>query len=337
MTPQAMGGLAVANLVPPSSCPRCLASFNGRSWYSWLAHKGLHSLADRYFCGNLSKAAERLARNGLARQDPAPWNGAFKHKPIKPYISKEPTVKTDFSQIQFNEEEHRYFLDGKELTSVTAKIKEFQTPFDRDRIAQRTAEKQGRTVAEILAEWEAKGEKGRKLGKIVHAHIEETLSRNGNKQAGQLALDPFLSLNLKLPEIEAFDNLWRQTVPTVSWCQEHVEWIIGDAELGIAGTVDTVLFSHQTKKYHIWDWKTGKFDLNNKWQNLLEPFDYLDASKFNIYSLQVSLYRLIIERNTGLELGDSYLVHLSHPTMGYEVHRAIDLRERLLAWLEIPF
>ncbi len=336
MTPaiQSLGGLALASKVPPPRCPRCLASFRGRSWYSWLAHKGLHGLADRYFSGSLAKAAERLARNGLARQDVAPWNGAFKHKPIKSFIAKEPQVKTDFSQIKFDAEAHRYFLDGKELTGVTDYLRQFQPPFDRERIARRSAEKEGRTVAEVLAEWDAKGEKGRKIGLAVHAHIEQILRQNGN---GQLNFDPLLTYNLKLPEIENFDRFWSQIAPSVSWCQEHIEWIIGDAELGIAGTVDMVLFSHQTNKYHVWDWKTGKFDLNNKWQSLLTPFDYLDASKFNIYSLQVSLYRLLIERNTGLELGDSYIVHLSHPTSGYEVHRAIDLRERLLDYLEVPF
>lgn len=332
MTPQALGGLALSSKVPPVRCPRCYADFRGRSWYSWLAHKGLHGLADRYFSGSLAKAAERLARNGLARQDVAPWNGAFKHKPIKPFIPQEPKMQTDFSQIEFNKDAHRYFIGGQELTSVTTYLKRFQEPFDRDRIAKRSAEKEGRTVAEVLAEWDAKGEKARKIGLSVHTYIEETLKKNGQRQ---MTLDPFLTFNLKLPEIEAFDSFWNKARLEFSWCMEHIEWIIGDAELGLAGTCDTMLYSHQTKKYHIWDWKTGSLDLYNKWQNLLPPFSVLSACKLNIYSLQVSLYRLIIERNTGLELGDSYIVHLSHPTNGYEVHRAVDLRERLMEHFKI--
>lgn len=335
MTPaiQSLGSKALASKSPPARCPRCYADFRGRSWYSWLAHKGLHGLADRYFGGSVSKAAERLARNGLARQDVAPWNGAFKHKPIKPFIPQEAEMQTDFTQIEFNKDAHRYFIGEQELTGVTDYLKRFQPPFDRDGIARRSAEKEGRTKAEVLAEWDAKGEKARKIGLAVHSHIEQTLRQNGGN--GQMTLDPFLTLNLKLPEIEAFDNLWRQTRLTVSWCMEHVEWIIGDVKLGLAGTVDTMLYSHQTKKYHIWDWKTGNLDLYNKWQNLLPPFEDLSACKLNIYSLQVSLYRLIIERNTDLELGDSYIVHLSHPTNGYEVHRAVDLRERLLDYMKI--
>jgi len=328
MTPaiQSLGGKALVSKVPPNRCPRCLASFRGRSWYSWLAHKGLHGLADRYFSGNLSQAAEHLARNGLARQDTAPWNRAFKYKPIKPFILQEPKMQTDFTQIKFNADQHRYFLNGRELTSVTTKIKEFQKPFDRDGKARRVAEKEGRNVAEVLAEWEASGERGRRLGITVHEHIQKTLLGTEN---GQLALDPFMGLSTKLPEIVSFDRFWSQLAPLVSYCKEHVEWVIGDEELGVAGTVDTMLFSPETGKYHLWDWKTGKFDLNNRWENLLRPFAHLDACKLHIYSLQVSLYRLIIERNTGLDLGDSYLVHLTEN--GHQVHRAIDLREKLLA------
>jgi hypothetical protein len=50
---------------------------------AWLGHLGLHGLADKYFDGDIKAAQTRLRRNGLARQDPAPWNGAWpKYKPV---------------------------------------------------------------------------------------------------------------------------------------------------------------------------------------------------------------------------------------------------------------
>lgn len=335
MLPQALGGLAVKEYPFPARCPRCRVSLIGKTYHGYLGHMGLHAYADRYFGGNLSAAARQLAYNGMAATDPAPWNGAFQRrkKSAQIYQPKGATMKTDFSQIKFDADKHRYFLGDKELRSVTNYIKDYQKPFDRDRIAAKTAAKENRSVAEVLAEWAATGEQARTLGTTVHSHIEKTLRGETN---GQLTLDPFLSLNTRLPEIIAFDAFWSQLAPKVSYSKEHIEWVIGDTDLRLAGTVDTMLFSLETKKYHIWDWKTGKFDLDNKWENLLTPFDYLSAAKFNIYSLQVSLYRLIIERNTGLDLGDSYIVHLSAAN-GYQVHRAIDLRERLLDWMEVPF
>lgn len=335
MFPQSAGGLAVKSKPFPSHCPRCRASLAGKTYHGYLAHLGLHGYADRYYCGNLSAAARQLAYNGLASQDPMPYNGAFsrRKKSAQIYQAKEPTMPTDFSEIKFDADAHRYFLGDKELRSVTNFIKDFQKPFDRNGVAAKVAAKENRSIAQVVAEWEATAERARILGTTVHSHIEKVLR---GEQNGQLALDPFLSLNTKLPEIAAFDAFWSQLAPKVSYCKEHIEWIIGDAELGLAGTMDSLFLNPETKQYHIWDWKTGKFDLENKWESLLRPFDYLSASKFNIYSLQVSLYRLIIERNTGLDLGDSYIVHLSAAN-GYQVHRAIDLRERLMDCMEIWF
>lgn len=327
------GGLAVRNRTPPAMCPRCQKSFKGRSYHSYLAHKGLHGYADKYHGGDISRAAKRLALNSVAKYDPAPWNGAFKYKPATLFKPKENPVKTNFSDIRFDADAHRYYYgDDRELTAVTKELKRFQKPFDANGVAAKVAAKEGRPISAILAEWEAKGEKGRALGQAVHAHILQTLCGAPIEQA---SLDPFLSLNTVAPEINAFNVFWHNLSQKVSYLKEHVEWVIGDVELGLAGTVDAMLFSHETQKYHLWDWKTGKFGLFNQFQTLLKPFDYLDDCPLNVYSLQVSLYRLIIERNTGLELGDSYLVHLSSD--GYQVYRAVDLRERLLDALEVPF
>jgi hypothetical protein len=73
-----LGGRAIKSKVPPASCPRCGADTAGRTWHSFLGHLGLHGLADRYFDGDIEAAQRHLRKNGLARQDPAPGNGAFR-------------------------------------------------------------------------------------------------------------------------------------------------------------------------------------------------------------------------------------------------------------------
>lgn len=234
-------------------------------------------------------------------------------------------MKTDFSEIQFDADKHRYYLNGTELTGVTAKLKSLEKPFDRQGNAQRVAQREGRSVGAILADWDAKAEKSRQLGIAVHQHIKQTLcGENGYSS------DPFLSLNTKPAECVAFNTFWSQLAPQVQYSKVCIEFIVGDKELGIAGTVDAIFFSPVTGLHHIWDWKTGKFELENRFANLLPPFDDLEASKFNIYSLQVSAYHLIVERNAPFVLGDSYLVHLQ---IGHQVYKALDLRSRLLDWL----
>jgi hypothetical protein len=78
-----LGGKAVASKTPPDKCPRCDEPMTGRSWHSYLGHLGLHGLADNWFAGDVEAAQRRLRRNGLARQDPFPGNGAWpEYRPI---------------------------------------------------------------------------------------------------------------------------------------------------------------------------------------------------------------------------------------------------------------
>ena len=79
------GGKAVAKKYAPPYCPKCNKEFVWCTpWHSYLGHLALHSLADRYFGGDMRAAQKRLRENGLARQDPAPWNNAWpKYKPIQ--------------------------------------------------------------------------------------------------------------------------------------------------------------------------------------------------------------------------------------------------------------
>jgi len=79
-SPQQAGGLAVAKKEPPYRCKYkgCEKTFTfGTSWHSYLGHLGLHGVANKYFKGDIKAAQEHLRKNGLARQDPAPWNGAW--------------------------------------------------------------------------------------------------------------------------------------------------------------------------------------------------------------------------------------------------------------------
>jgi hypothetical protein len=83
--PQRAGGLAVAKkLAPTAPCPRCGKMYPFQtSWMTWLGHLGLHGLADNHFDGDIKAAQRHLRNNGLARQDPVPWNNAWpKYRPV---------------------------------------------------------------------------------------------------------------------------------------------------------------------------------------------------------------------------------------------------------------
>ncbi len=227
-----------------------------------------------------------------------------------------------FDQISFNPTYHTYTLDGKRLKNVTSLVNEVKVPFDREGISARQAKEKGVPQEFILDEWEENGRIAREKGSKTHHYILQRLT-------GAMDDDPILALNETIPEMDSFDRFWQKAQANME--ADQVEWVVGDVELGIAGTIDLVLFHRGTGLYHLFDWKTGKFEYRSEWNRfMLPPFDHLDDCHLNHYSLQLSLYKLILQRNTDITLGDSYIVHL---TDDYQIAKAIDLTEQAEAWL----
>ena len=69
-----LGGKAVKGKTPPATCPTCGQPMAGRSWHSYIGHRGLHRTADRHFAGD----AVAALRHALRHQDPNPENGAWR-------------------------------------------------------------------------------------------------------------------------------------------------------------------------------------------------------------------------------------------------------------------
>lgn len=234
--------------------------------------------------------------------------------------------KNPFSHVFFYRQTHTYVANGRRLESATKLVNSLKEPFDRDYWAAKKAEERGVSPAVIIDEWEAKAQNSRDLGTRVHEHIEKVLK--GTLQADDL----FLSFNDTPPQIIGFDSFWRRAAKVAE--PVRLEWVLGDPGLGVGGTCDALLLNKESGQYHLWDWKTNaNFKANNPFQTLKDPFDDLPDCELTIYSLQLSLYRLIIERNTDLEMGDSYILHLDDRSQ-YRVHVAEDYRERLEAWLK---
>ena len=115
----------------------------------------------------------------------------------------------------------------------------------------------------------------------------------------------------------------------------RAEVVVGDTEWGITGMIDQIFFNEKSGKLEIWDWKTNKaIKKDNKWQKFKKPLSHLDVCELNTYSLQLSFYRLIVERNTELELGDSYIVWFNENNESYKVMKCFDFRDEILKIME---
>lgn len=101
------------------------------------------------------------------------------------------------------------------------------------------------------------------------------------------------------------------------------EYIVGDTDIGLCGTFDRLYYNTSSGEYEIWDFKT---DIEIKYSNKYSKFKLfdLDDCEFEKYSLQTSLYKLMIEKNTPITLGESYVTHFNWRTCNYEIIKVND-------------
>ena len=213
-----------------------------------------------------------------------------------------------FNNIKYYDKPHKY---DKQLTSVTTFIGAFKEKFDEEYWSKRKAKERGITQKEILAEWKNKALTSTEKGTAFHEYAENYLT-NRIFPFPQEQIDNVLGKGNDVKErfdklVVLFEEFYKQSYGKL--IPIRAELVVGDKELGICGMVDQLFFNEKSGKLEIWDWKTNKkIDKKNRWQQFKEPISHLDVCELNTYSLQLSLYKYIITRNTNIDLGDNYIV-----------------------------
>lgn len=231
----------------------------------------------------------------------------------------------------FNESAHTYHFEGVKYDSVTTYLKKFKVPFDREYWANRKADERGVDVSVIKAEWQEKADVANALGTKVHKWIEDYWT----------GLDP------EMPEedevrsrVEKFMSLKEERFGDLVPLESELK--VFSKKWRLAGTVDQPFLMWDKKEekllFLIGDWKTNKEFKDDKhpkgrFKKLLHPFADLYENSHNEYSIQISLYRLIIEEETGLETHGGFLCHIG-PQDKPKLYPVKDLRERLKIYLQ---
>lgn len=235
---------------------------------------------------------------------------------------------TNFDKIKFDPRAHTYKYEDVYLMPVTSVLKWLTPPFDTESALAAKAFETGKTKAQIQCEWDAKRDYGLERGTRVHAYAEMVLNEEN--------LELFKSLNEHLHEMQQFDAAWNRLQTQFNVKVYKQEWTIGDCELGIAGRCDAILnLNHKggVDGLCMFDWKTGKFMVRkHARESMLPPFDDLPCCEEIKYSMQVSLYRLIIRRNTDLKIPRGLILHLPSEST-YQFYKTLDLSERLEEWI----
>lgn len=241
--------------------------------------------------------------------------------------------------IRFQEEGHIYYVKGAAgYTSVTTFVHNFSKPFDQDAVIAKILKKENKGQYEGMNAWDIKrmwrenGRSARVMGTAMHLAIETYF--NHFMKDGREAVDAsdyciggsmWDGLDAEAAQFKAFtEGHYNKITPY------RLEWCIYDQELKITGSIDAV-FKNENGGYDILDWKRSKEIKKSGFNFLQHPvLDAIPDSNFWLYSLQLNLYKFILEKNYGLRIDNLYLVAIHPEFKTFQKHKAPDLQNELI-------
>ncbi|MDA3854818.1 MAG: PD-(D/E)XK nuclease family protein [Candidatus Woesearchaeota archaeon] len=208
------------------------------------------------------------------------------------------------SSIIFDEKPHIYYINKKPYDiSVTGFVHNFFPKFDADKIIDKmmnsnnweNSKYYGMTKEEIIEEWEDNRNLAAHQGTIMHKDIElhyndEKVSNNSSE------FTQFLEFTKEHLELKPY----------------RTEWEIFDEDLMLAGSID-MLFEAKDGTLIIYDWKRSKdIKEDNRWDSGYYPLSHLPHANYWHYSLQLNIYKKILENKYNKKISEMNLLWL-HP------------------------
>lgn len=212
-------------------------------------------------------------------------------------------VCAKFDHIKFRESDHSYHVaKDKKYTGATTFLKCVKEPFDEAKWLPIKARHNGIKPWEMKQQWKKKADDSIIKGKAVHYYLEMLWNNKivdcPSKSARQFYMD------------------YKDKVTLL-----RSEFLLCDDDIEVASQIDA-LFVDREGRVIIADYKTnGDFTMESKYK-LLSPCQDLMACKYHEYSLQVSLYKHMLNK-AGMTVDDMWIIWI-HDT-GYEVIKALDL------------
>ena len=219
------------------------------------------------------------------------------------------------SRVFFDSMNHEYFVDGKKIKySVTGLIESFFPKFDSDYWSSKKAieriqieggkltnENISNVKKDILMEWEGNRKDAADKGTLLHEKIENFYNN--------------IEDSIDAPEFIYFKNFIKKYPKLKPY---KTEWRIFDSNLSLAGSIDMV-YEKDNGDLFLFDWKRSTKIVNGAGHLIESDYDYgfdelshIADNSYNRYSLQLNLYKYVIENNYGKKISSMNLLIL-HP------------------------
>ena len=230
--------------------------------------------------------------------------------------------KINNNDIKLEIKNHEYKLINQpsfNFTSVTTFVGSFFEPFDELKVANQLVNNVPKYFAEtpesIMKQWQI----AREYGTEVHLEIENWLKGGSDpKDSKSIAAAKWIGAYVSKPNIDTFSEV-----------------IVYSKEIAIAGTIDVLMMDKKSGDYVLIDWKTSKkiktVSYKYKTGNHDATKNIMDCNFYH-YSLQMSLYRYILEEFYGLRVRNQVIAHIKDD--GVDAHLAPYMKKEILKMLD---
>jgi len=243
------------------------------------------------------------------------------------------------ARIEFEEEYHKYYLDGEEVPisvsglwaecfphfDAPSVVEKYYSTWKQDAkskyhqliryLALRRGFSEEEQKAEIVRFWSAGGEEASSAGTAMHAQIEYHL--NGEE------------VETDAPEFGQY-LAWRESfLPELCLAPYRTEWSVYDEEAKVAGQIDSLWRSKDGSTFVMVDWKRcdpkpkragaplqplGPKVEAFRNEKGLGPCSHLPNTSFYHYCVQQNLYKYIVDTHYGIKVGRMFLAQF-HPLL----------------------
>lgn len=244
-------------------------------------------------------------------------------------------LKDSFKDFQFFEDGHYYECKGKKVgISATRLIEEYANEFNAEEMSEKVANKENRSVEEILAEWKYKADFACSKGTTCHEFAQFLWS---GQDWNIIDFDSSIEYQMAVTKIQ------KQATQFKLDYKQHLEHLIdelpiGSEEFDIASCVDHLFYNKLTGGLVLVDYKTNSLmsGYNKKaYKKAMKvPLSHLNDDALHHYYIQLSIYKYLIEKYTGLKVDEMFIVYMSENIENYEIIDIPYLKEEVEEILE---
>jgi len=255
--------------------------------------------------------------------------------PLQPWmtLAKNNRHERD-NHIHFDEPTHVYTINGNSRgwISCTGFLHSFFPHFDADDVIKKMMRSKnwpsskwyGMTAKQIKDAWNANGREASEAGTAMHLAIEMVMNGAENEVSKEAKATK---------EWEYFCNYWK--IDSELYEPWRTEWEVWDEELKLAGSIDMIYRNKKDGTFAVYDWKRAKdMKMENNYESGFGPVSHLPDTNYWHYTLQLNMYRWLLEKHYGIVISEMALVVIHPNNKNFRKYKLNRLEEEIEGMVE---